>query len=322
MAGIQEVARKAGVSQSTVSYVLSGRRPISETTRERVLKAIDELNYRPHAGARALASTKTHVLGLVPPLRPGVNEDVIMQFVAGIATRARHYEHDVLLVTEPDASGIEGVSLRSMVDGFIVMDVESRDSRLPTLAALRQPSVLIGMPEDPGSLSCIDFDFENAGSMAVRKLAAAGHTRIALIGSSPAVHSRGTSYAVRLARGAEREAEAHHIALQRLACGDDPLEASPLIDELVESGITGLIVHNEAALPGVITALARRGPEVANSVAVVAIGPKSLLLAPLLPMTVIDIPGTTIGSTAVDMLMGLINDRSLPERRLVAPRVE
>lgn len=320
MAGIQEVARKAGVSQSTVSYVLSGRRPISDSTRERVMKAIDELNYRPHAGARALASSKTHVLGLVTPLRPGVNVDVIMQFVAGIATRARHYEHDVLLVTEPDASGIEGVSLRSMVDGFIVMDVESRDSRLPTLAALRQPSVLIGMPEDPGTLSCIDFDFESAGSMAVRKLA--GHTRIALIGSSPAVHSRGTSYAVRLARGAEREAEAQHIELQRLACGDDPMEASPLIDELVESGITGLIVHNEAALPGVISALARRGPGAAHSIQVVAIGPKSLLLAPLLPMTVIDIPGTTIGSTAVDMLMALVNDKSLPERRLVAPRVE
>lgn len=320
MAGIQEVARKAGVSQSTVSYVLSGRRPISDSTRERVMKAIDELNYRPHAGARALASSKTHVLGLVTPLRPGVNVDVIMQFVAGIATRARHYEHDVLLVTEPDASGIEGVSLRSMVDGFIVMDVESRDSRLPTLAALRQPSVLIGMPEDPGTLSCIDFDFESAGSMAVRKLA--GHTRIALIGSSPAVHSRGTSYAVRLARGAEREAAAQHIELQRLACGHDPMEASPLIDELVESGITGLIVHNEAALPGVISALARRGPGAAHSIQVVAIGPKSLLLAPLLPMTVIDIPGTTIGSTAVDMLMALVNDKSLPERRLVAPRVE
>ena len=58
MAGIQEVARKAGVSQSTVSYVLSGRRPISDSTRERVLKAIDELNYRPHAGARALASSQ------------------------------------------------------------------------------------------------------------------------------------------------------------------------------------------------------------------------------------------------------------------------
>ena len=59
-----------------------------------------------------------------------------------------------------------------------------------------------------------------------------------------------------------------------------------------------------------------------NWAKVVAIGPKSLLLAPLLPMTVIDIPGTTIGSTAVDMLMAVVNDRALPERRLVAPRVE
>lgn len=320
MAGIQEVARKAGVSQSTVSYVLSGRRPISGATREKVLKAIEELNYRPHAGARALASSKTHVLGLVSPLRPGVNVDVIMQFVAGIATRARHYEHDVLLVTEQDASGIESVSLRSMVDGFIVMDVESRDSRIPTLMTLRQPSVLIGLPEDPGTLSCIDFDFEAAGSLAIRRLAK--HGRVALLGSSPEVVSRGTSYAVRLARGAEREAEARGIELRRLAAEDDPVAAARLIDEVIEAGYTGLVVHNESALPGVIQALLRRGPEVTESVEIVAIGPKTLLLAPLLHMTVIDIPGTTIGSTAVDMLMGLVTGDALPERRLVAPRVE
>lgn len=322
MAGIQDVARKAGVSQSTVSYVLSGRRPISDATRERVLKAITELNYRPHAGARALASSTTHVIGLVTPLRAGVNVDVIMQFVAGIATRARRYDYDVLLVTEPDASGIENVSLRSMVDGFIVMDVESRDARLDTLMALRQPSVLIGMPEDPGSLSCIDFDFDAAGALAVRRLALAGHNRLALIGSSQEVLTRGTSYAVRLARGAEREAETRGIELQRLACDDDPGEASRLIDGLVESGHTGLIVHNESALPGVLSALTRRGPETSDAVQVVAIGPKSLLLAPLVRMTVIDIPGTTIGSAAMDMLMALVADRGLPERRLVAPRVE
>ncbi len=322
MAGIQDVARQAGVSQSTVSYVLSGRRPISEATRERVLKAIKDLNYRPHAGARALASSTTHVMGLVTPLRPGVNVDVIMQFVAGIATRARTYDYDVLLVTEQDARGIESVSLRSMVDGFIVMDVEARDARLPTLAKLRQPSVLIGLPDDPGNLSCIDFDFETAGRLAVRRLAEGGHTQVALIGPPPEVLSRGTSYAIRMARGVKHEAAARNVGLQEVACEDDPVAASLIVDDVIAAGNTGLVVHNESALPGVLSALTRRATNGADPVEVVAVGPKSLLLAPLVPMSVIDIPGTTIGATAVDMLMAQLKESGLPERRLVAPRVQ
>ena len=69
MPTISDVARAAGVSMSTVSYVLSGRRPISAETQARVKAAIAELGYHPHAGARALASSRTSVLALVVPLR-------------------------------------------------------------------------------------------------------------------------------------------------------------------------------------------------------------------------------------------------------------
>ena len=69
MATIADVAKAAGVSSSTVSYVLSGKRPISQATRHRVEKAIRDLGFSPHAGARALASSRTNVLGLVVPLR-------------------------------------------------------------------------------------------------------------------------------------------------------------------------------------------------------------------------------------------------------------
>ncbi|MFV0428497.1 MAG: LacI family DNA-binding transcriptional regulator [Arachnia sp.] len=320
MAGIQDVARRAGVAPSTVSYVLSGRRSISLETRKRVEDAIAELNYRPHAGARSLASAKTQVLGLVSPLRPGVDVNVIMQFVAGVATRARHYNHDVLLVTERDATGIESVSLRSMVDAFLVMDIEAQDPRLETLARLRQPCVLIGLPENPGSLSCIDLDFVAAGAMAVRKLEAAGHTRIALIGSPPEVVKRQTAYAVWLARGAESEAATRGVQLRRIPCDDDPVAAAAIVNDIIDAGeITGLIVHNESALPGVSSALDRRGPSVVD---VVAIGPKALVFSQLTPFTVIDIPGVSIGSSAVDMAMDLLNDSPLPQVRLIAPRME
>ena len=68
MATMTDVARLAGVSVSTVSYALTGTRPISEATRDRVLAAMAELGYQPNAMARGLASRRSNILGLLLPL--------------------------------------------------------------------------------------------------------------------------------------------------------------------------------------------------------------------------------------------------------------
>jgi DNA-binding LacI/PurR family transcriptional regulator len=86
MVKITDVARHARVSPSTVSYALSGKRPISEETRQRVEASIRELGYRPHAGARALASSRSNVLALVIPLRTGIHVPVVMQFAVSVVT--------------------------------------------------------------------------------------------------------------------------------------------------------------------------------------------------------------------------------------------
>ena len=79
MTTIMDVAAAAGVSASTVSYVLSGKRTISPATRSRVERAIEQLGYRRNAGARALAWNRTTALGLVVALREDVNVKVGMQ---------------------------------------------------------------------------------------------------------------------------------------------------------------------------------------------------------------------------------------------------
>lgn len=97
---ISDVARHADVSPSTVSYVLSGKRSISDPTRRRVLRSIRTLGYHPHAGARALASHHSNVIALVVPLRSGIYVPVLMQFAISVVTTARGYDHDVLLLTQ------------------------------------------------------------------------------------------------------------------------------------------------------------------------------------------------------------------------------
>lgn len=306
MATIEDVAKAANVSMSTVSYVLSGKRTISADTRLRVEQAIRKLGYRPHAGARALAMSKTHIIGLVAPLRAGVDVNVILQFVAGIATRARERDHDVLLLTQDDADSIARAAQSSMVDALVVMDVESDDPRLETLESVRQPVVLIGLPHDPRGLSCIDLDFEKVGQRAAEHLIEGGHRRIALIGAPEEVRKRHTSYADRMLHGlstACRAADAEWTYQPTPSSGSG---AAASVDAVLKRmpEVTALMVHNEVALPHVISHLQTLGLRVPEDISLIALAPGSVIDALARPVTGIDLPAERIGRLAVDTVLG------------------
>lgn len=319
---IGDVARAAGVSASTVSYVLSGKRSISAATRERVQQAIADLGYRPHAGARALASSRTAVIGLVAPLRTGVDVNVIMQFVAGIATRALHFEYDVLLLTRDDVAGIERLSRGSMVDALIVMDVEAQDPRIETLVSVRQPVVLIGLPDRPRGLSCVDLDFDAVGRLAVTQLGALGHRSLGLIAPSPSVLKRGTSYADRLLGGARAQAAEDGLTLTVQPTDPSHAGGREATRSLLQSvDVTGVIVHNEAALPGVLEAIREADRQVPGEIDVVAVGPPEIAANQSPLVSSIEIPAQQIGAAAVDMVMERLGDGSPAQTRLFAPEL-
>jgi LacI family transcriptional regulator len=99
---IVDVARHAGVAPSTVSHVLSGKRPISAETRRRVEASIATLGFRPHAGAQSLRRQSTNVAALVLPIRtdsPGWQQ---MRFVLGVLDAAREHEMNLMLLTAED----------------------------------------------------------------------------------------------------------------------------------------------------------------------------------------------------------------------------
>ncbi len=323
MATINDVARAAGVSNSTVSYVLSGKRSISAETRQRVEEAIRQLDYRPHAGARSLASRRTWTLALVAPLRADVNVGVIMKFVTGVATRARDHEMDVLLLTQDDPRGVERAATSSMVDALIMMDIEAEDSRIPTLVELRRPAVLIGLPDDARGLSVVDLDFEAAGRMAVQHLLELGHTELALIGPTPTVLGRHTSYADRLLRGYRRTAEGAGLAPVVELAEASHAGGVDAVDRVLGRcpELTALVVHNEAALPGVLTALSEAGHPAGKAVSVIALCPADVATGQQIPLTSIDLPAVRMGEIAVDLAMARIDGIDDPEIRLLVPQL-
>ncbi|NRN66949.1 LacI-type transcriptional regulator [Kibdelosporangium sp. 4NS15] len=323
MVTIADVARAAGVSPSTVSYVLSGKRSISEETRRRVQRSIRQLGYHPNAGARALASSRSNVLAVVIPLRTDLNVPVVMQFVAAAVTEARTHDHDVLLLTKDEGpEGLRRVAASSIADALIVMDVEAAEPRLPVLRALDRPVVLIGVPDQPGDLTCVDLDFTAAGSACVTHLADLGHREIALIGPSPEVYKRGTSYSGRFLHGFQRTAGERKVRAASFPCPPSYDGLRERLDEVFtrHPGVTGLVVHNEAILGPLLSELGRRGKQVPRDISVLAVCPEDMAEAHAIPLTSIALPTAELGSLAVEMAMRRLGGGTVqPEVRLLSP---
>ncbi|MGP3986233.1 LacI family DNA-binding transcriptional regulator [Streptomyces sp. 3N207] len=324
MVKITDVARRAGVSPSTVSYVLSGKRSISAATQRRVEASIRELGYRPHAGARALASSRSNVLALVMPLRSGVHVPVQMQFAGAVVTAARSHDHDVLLLTQEEGEdGLRRVTDSALVDALIVMDVQLRDARTPLLRSLPLPSVLIGFPAEADGLTCIDLDFTATGESCVGHLAQLGHRCVALLGSPPEVYVRGTGFAQRTAAGFTAAAHRFGITSTVLPCEPTRPAVRETVERLLRDhpGLTGVVVHNEPALPLLLEAFQQAGMRIPQDLSVVALCPDELAENAAVPVTSVAIPADEVGERAVELLMAKLNGRSVPDATLLPPRL-
>jgi DNA-binding LacI/PurR family transcriptional regulator len=324
MVKITDVARHAGVSPSTVSYALSGKRPISEETRQRVEASIRELGYRPHAGARALASSRSNVLALVVPLRTGMHVPVVMQFAVSVVTTARRYDHDVLLLTQEEGEdGLRRVADTALVDAMIVMDVQLDDPRLPLLRSLDRPSVMIGFPAEADGLTCIDLDFKAAGEACVEHLARLGHRVVALVGSPPEVYVRQTAFAQRVVQGFTAAADRARLASSVHPCEAAPAAARAVAEQLLreQPALTGVVVHNEAILEPLIDAFEQLGLRVPVDLSVTAICPDELADTLRVPVTSVALPSAEVGTRAVELLMKKLDHKTVPEATLLPPRM-
>lgn len=322
MVTIADVARHAGVAPSTVSYVLTGKRSISPQTRSKVRESIRLLGYHPHAGARALASSRANVVALVLPLRAGMHLPVLMRFVTSVVTSARRHDMDVLLVTaDQGAQGLRRVAASAQVDGFLVMDVKLEDDRVPLLRQLAQPSVLIGHPAAARGLTCVDLDFEAAGGRCVEHLADLGHRYIGFLGAPSVVYQRNTGYAQRTMAGFGAAAMRRGIASTALPAEDDYESVLVSMRALLrmQPAMTALVVHNEAALGWVAGSLRALGRKIGEDIAVVAICPDEQ--ADQMQLTSVQVPAEELGRHAVELLLARLNGQPTPPLTLLPPKL-
>src|SRR5215213_4478086 len=199
MATMADIAAKAGVSLSTVSYALSGKRPVSEETRRRILAAMEELDYQPHALAQGLRSRRSHTIALLFPasLAKGLIETQL-EFVTSAAEVASERGYGLLLWTSPtDNRELLDMTRRGIIDGLILMEIRLHDPRVAMLKKMDYPFVMIGRCKDNDGLDFVDLDFDHALRTCISHLVELGHEHIVLINYGAALLDSGYGPAVR-----------------------------------------------------------------------------------------------------------------------------
>jgi DNA-binding LacI/PurR family transcriptional regulator len=322
MVTLAEVAKAAGVSPSTVSYVLSGKRPISGPTRERVEATVDRLGYHPHAGARALAGKRSHIIALVVPLRTDVYVPIMMEIATSVTVAARQFGYDVLLVTNDEGlDGVRRVARSGLADGFILMDIELDDARIAVLRETGTRATLIGLPRDARGLVCVDHDFAQAGALCADHLAKLGHRELAFIGYSPAVYQRHAGYAERTLTGFQEAARELELRTLHRPCeGTYESTAGALARILADRPrTTGFVVQNEGAIGPLLSLLRTSGRIVPEDVSVVALCPQPLAEQYSPRLTAVTGPAMELGTRAAELVMSQLNGGATEEVTLLTP---
>ena len=182
MPTIYQVAERAGVSLSTVSRVLNGKASVNKVLKERVEKAVKELNYRPNSVARSLANNRTDSVGvLVPELNAPFFGDLMQAVESTLRAADKHVIISVgrnCLETEKDA--VEFLISRNC-DALIMHAEALSDEYLLELNQSKLPVALVNRQVEGLPDACTSLDNEKGGYLATRHLLELGHKDIAYI---------------------------------------------------------------------------------------------------------------------------------------------
>lgn len=311
----QDVAKRAGVSRTTVSLVLNSKyqnSQISDKTVQKVLRAAHELGYVPNAAAQALARKKTEVIGLI--LSRGsqqINSDVYLnQVVNGLINVSHDNRFRVLLDVvdeDEDEDAVQRIIHGRQVDGIIFFGPRSNDAMLSSLAKVKFPTVLMG--DLPGSdFYSVDVDNFNAAYQAVEHLIQLGHQRIGCITNATPVYTA----AMERLNGYKTALINHkiHVDDQLIRFGDfDPQSGYRAMNGLlsVKPKPTAVFVASDVVAFGAISAINDAGLSIPKDMALVGFDdvPLSAFISPRL--TTVHLPIYELAHSAGLMCIQLIN---------------
>ena len=312
---IKDVALHAGVSISTVSYVLSGARPISDKTKKRIFTSMEELGYSPNALAQALASKKSRMLALLTnPIDRSLG-GTDMEFVNGAAIAAHDRGYHLVLWAEPleKPGDLEDLARQGIVEGVLLMEVTLHDWRIGVLSRLGMPTHMIGRPENPEDSNWVDIDFDRTVSDSLDWLEGAGHSHVALVNQSKQSHDAGYGPVVRVQDAFILQCKERGMTGVTFFCQTHASAGLDTVRTLLEKhpDTTAILALNDPALPGIMHGLTEKNRRIPEDMSVIALLGTPETAGHFWPaLSTMDIPARELGRLGITRLIGRLESQS------------
>lgn len=311
---IRDVARHAGISYQTVSRVINGSESVAPETRDRILRAIDELNYRPSVAARALNSNRTHVIAIATPFdSDNLFEDPnLLQVIHGIDREVALRDYSLLLSTlrsvDDPLSPYRRLLSRQLADGVIVSGETVEEEGIRRVIEKGYPVVIIGYNQL--GVPCVHSDDEWGAFQATEHLLSLGHQQIAVItgpeglavqarlrGFKRALAERGLEPDPSLTAAGDFTIRSGYAAMTRLGTRID--------------GYSAIFAHNDRMAIGAMHWLSEHGYSVPEDISIVGFDdiPLAALQSPSL--TSVRTQSMAMGQRAAELLFALLDGTEL-----------
>jgi LacI family transcriptional regulator/LacI family repressor for deo operon, udp, cdd, tsx, nupC, and nupG len=324
---IEDIARVAGVSHSTVSRALNNSKLISVEMRERIQRLSQEMGYTPNAIARSLQNQRTNTIGLVVT---SIADPFFSDIAKGVEEVAQALGFSIVLCIshndpEQEMSIIETLHQRR-VDGIIVAAARVSSIHQERLSRIQVPTILINSQTESQNGSPLQWvaidDFAGA-RLAVEHLLQLGHCKIGYIGIESRPKSnrqRFTGYQQTLKKAGVAPQE-DWVAFCPDGVYEDGVAGQNLLPRLIEAGVSAVFCYNDMVAIGALRACHERGIVVPDECSVV--GFDDIMMADYVtpPLTTVHQLKVEMGQQAMEMVYDLLNGLAV-DNHMVSPTLK
>ncbi|MBC3516924.1 LacI family DNA-binding transcriptional regulator [Neobittarella massiliensis] len=299
---IKDISQKAGVAISTVSRVLNGKDRVSQKTREKVQKIIDEYGYVPSAAAVSVVRKKTNMVGVIIP---EIRNPFYSAIIHGVDMVCRQKGYNVCMFSTGDEAATEEELVKTVVSPLVdgIIAVTATDGAV--YSDRRKPVVFVDRQIDSSRFDNVIIDNRGGMYAACRHLIERGHRRIAYI-SGPMKYCNGYGRM----EGFTSCMRAHELPVdERLVLHGDWFEqngeraARQLLQEREQTGVTAILCSNNLICKGCYTALAEAGVQVGEELSLVGFDEHDFMHFATPKITYVARPTYEMGQLAGELLI-------------------
>ena len=316
---IYDVAGAAKVSLATVSRVMNNPEKVNKETRDKVLRVIKELGYRPNAIARGLASRKSTTVGIIVS---DISRAAVSQLLGGILDIAKKYDYAVKLFTMDESADIKEVMrqvVAEQVDGILFLNDELDNNQMEMVMNHIQdaqiPVVLCNVIYDEKDIPSVAIDYEKATYDMTKELIEKGKTKIYLAST---VHRYSTNYhKVRGYEMAMKEAGLEPLVFR--TSGDVSVNTLHFDQFIKNNEIEAVIAVRDSIAVSFINTSIRLGYKVPEDFKVVGLQNTKYAILSRPNLTCVDTPVYDIGAVSMRLLTKLMAGEEVEDSKIVLP---